>query len=122
MNHFNLTLAAVCAGFAGIATAAGMEQWAVPLGGNTYLTSPASGSPDQVEKSGIKPWQNEKSVFSIYFRTDRAALLNLSLRLKVPEGESVVRATAAGSVFEKMITGDAVQDILLGAIAVKAAG
>ena len=48
-----------------------------PARGNAYLTSTATGSSDGVDKSGIKPWQNEKSVFSIYFRTDRAAALNL---------------------------------------------
>ena len=86
-------LAAAGAGFAGPAVAAEMKEWVVPLGGNAYLTSPAAGSPDRVEPSGIKPWQNEKSVFSIYFRTDRAARLNLRLRLKVPQGESVIRTT-----------------------------
>ncbi len=121
MNHLKLTFAAVCASFAGIA-AAGAEQWVVPLGGNAYLTSPVAESSDGVDKSGIKPWQNEKSVFSIYFRTDRAAVLNLSLRLKVPEGESVIRAAAAGSVFEKKVTGDAVQDVPLGTVTVKAPG
>lgn len=73
-------------------------------------------------ESGIKPWQNERNVFSIYFRTDRAAVLDLRLRLKVPEGESVIRASAAGSAFEKKIKGDAVQDLSLGTISVRAAG
>lgn len=115
-------VASLCASFAGIAAAAGEGQWVVPLGGNAYLTSGAAGSPDRVETAGIKPWQDEKSVFSIYFRTDRAAVLDLSLRLKVPEEESVIRAAAAGSVFEKKIAGAAVQDVSLGTVSVKAAG
>jgi hypothetical protein len=115
-------LVAACTSITGLAPAAEVKEWVVPLGGNAYLTSLAAGSPDQVEKSGIKVWKNEKSVFSIYFRTDRAAVLNLSLRLKVPEGESVIRASAAGSVFEKKITGDAVQDVPLARINAKAAG
>ena len=53
---------------------------------------------------------------------DRAAVLDLSLRLKVPEGESVIRATAAGNVFEKKVTGEAVQELPLGTVSVKAAG
>jgi hypothetical protein len=120
--RLSLVLAALCASFAGIAAVAGAEQWVVPLGGNTYLTSTATGSSDGVGKSGIKPWQNEKSVFSIYFRTDRAAVLNLILRLKVPDGESVIRAAVKGSVFEKKVTGSAVQEMPLGTISVKAAG
>lgn len=114
-------LAALCVCFAGIATAVA-EQWVIPLGGNAYLTSSATGSSDGVGKSGIKLWQNEKSVFSIYFRTDRAAVLNLILRLKVPDGESVIRATAAGGVFEKKVMGSAVREMPLGTISVKAPG
>ena len=111
-----------CTAFAGLAVAEEMKQWVVPLGGNAYLTSPSGGSPDRVEKSGIKSWQSDKSVFSIYFRTDRAATLNLSLRLKVPAGESEIKASVAGSVFERKITGDAVQDLPLGAVSTNAAG
>jgi hypothetical protein len=114
-----VSVSGVCASFGGVDTAA--EPWVVPLGGNAYLTSSAAGSPDQVGKSGIKPWQNEMSVFSICFRVDRAAVLDLSLRLKVPEGESVIRAKAAGKVFEKKVTGSAVQDVPLGTISVNAA-
>ncbi len=115
-------LAILGVGLANLAMAAEMRQWSVPLGGNSYLTSPATGSPDRVEPSGIKLWQNEKSVFSIYFHANRAAVLDLRLRLKVPEGESVIQASAAGSVFEKKITGAALQDISLGKTAVKTAG
>lgn len=112
-------LAMVCTSTVGLAAAAEINEWVVPLGGNTYLTSSAAESPDQVEKSGIKPWKNEKSVFSIYFRADRAAVLDLILRLKVPEGESVIRASVEGSVIEKKITGDAVHNFPLARISVK---
>jgi len=75
-----------------------------------------------VAPSGISKWSDEKSVFSIYFRTDRAAELNLGLRLKAPEGESVIRATSCGSVFETKVTGAGGQDILLGKVSTPAAG
>jgi hypothetical protein len=114
-------VAAYC-GFACLAAAAQMKQWVVPLGGNAYLTSSAAGTPDRVANSGITHWQNEKSIFSIFFRTDRHAALNLSLRLRVPEGESVIRATSAGSVFEKKVTGGDMGNIPLGTVPAKAAG
>jgi hypothetical protein len=110
-------LSAAGAGFAAITPAMGKEQWTVPLGGNAYLTSSAAGSPDRVDGSGIKQWQNENSVFSIYFRTDRAAVLDLSLRLKVPSGDSVIRAAVAKNSFELKISGDEVRDFPLGRIA-----
>jgi hypothetical protein len=115
-------LAAVAAGFVTITPAMAMEQWTVPLGGSAYLTSSAAGSPDRVDASGIRQWQNEKSVFSIYFRTDRAALLDLSLRLKVPDGDSVIRAAVAGSTFEINVTGADVRNVPLGRITTKKEG
>jgi hypothetical protein len=115
-------LAALCTGLAAFCAAEETKQWIIPLGGNAYLTSPAAGSKDMVEPSGIRKWSDESSVFSIYFRTDRAADLKLSLRLKVPEGESVIRAAAGGSIFETKVTGADVQDILLGEISTTAAG
>ena len=125
MSHFEkvlVCLAVVAGGFATITPAMGKEPWTVPLGGNAYLTSSAAGSLDRVEASGVKRWQNEKSVFSIYFRADRAAVLDLSLRLKVPGGESVIRAAVAGSTFKIKITGDAVRNVPLGKITTKKEG
>ncbi len=115
-------LTALCAGLTPFCVAEETKQWAVPLGGNSYLTAPAAGSQDKVEPSGIRAWRDEASVFSIYFRTDRAAEFDLSLRLKVPEGESVIRATSCGSVFETKVTGAASQDVLLGKISTREAG
>lgn len=116
------SLAATFAVFSGSTPAMAKEQWIVPLGGNSYLTSSAAGAPDRVEASGIKQWQNGKSVFSIYFRTDRAAELDLGLRLKVPDGDSGLRATVAGSAFDIDVTGADVRDVPLGKITTDQAG
>ncbi len=115
-------LAALFTGLTAFSVAEEAKPWVVPLGGNAYLTSPAAGSKDMVEPAGIRKWSDETSVFSVYFRTDRTAELDLSLRLKVPEGESVIRATSCGSFFETKATGAGVQDILLGKISTPAAG
>ncbi|MFM2198667.1 MAG: hypothetical protein RLZZ505_2099 [Verrucomicrobiota bacterium] len=115
-------ISASCACLATIAPASGMDRWTVPLGGNSYLTSPATEAPDRVESRGITHWQNEMSVFSIFFRADRAASLNLSLRLKVPAGHSDIRASVAGHTFEMKITGEALQDIPIGTMIAKSDG
>ena len=115
-------LAATCAGFLAITPALGKELWTVPLGGNAFLTSSAAESPDRVEASGIRQWQNEKSIFSMYFRTDRAAVLDLNLRLKVPDGDSVIRAVVAGCTFEINVAGADIHDVPLGKITTNKAG
>jgi hypothetical protein len=114
-------LATACSSLAGAATAE-TKQWVVPLGGNAYLTSSAAGAPDRIDRSGIHAWQSDTSVFSIYFRTDRASLLDLSLRLKVPEGESEIRASVGGKFFDAKVTGGAAQEIELGSVSAGSAG
>jgi hypothetical protein len=114
-------LSAASAVFTNPAGAAEPMQWVVPLGGNAYLTK-SSGSSDKVGHTGISDWRDATSVFSIYFRADCAADLELGLRLRIPEGESVIRAVAMGKRFEKKVGGTAVQDISLGTVSAKAAG
>lgn len=108
--------------FASPLHAADTARWVVPLGGNCYLTKSSKNSPDKVDANGISQWKDKASGFSVYFRADRAATLDLSLRMKVPEGESVIRVAAAGKKFEKSVTGDGFQDVSLGSITVKAPG
>ncbi|MES2922017.1 MAG: DUF3472 domain-containing protein [Verrucomicrobiota bacterium] len=123
-NSARLLLSLVwnCLILTGSATAGEAMNWEVPLGGNAYLTEQAKEATDKVEAAGVKQWRDEKSVFSVYFRVDRAAVLNLALRLKVPEGESSIRATTSGAVYEKKITGPAEQQVDLGRVTLKAPG
>ncbi len=113
------TIPLLAAYFITSANAAEVKSWEVPFGGNAYLTESAESAPDRIDPGGTHQWQDGKSIFSIWFRADRAAELDLALRLKVPEGESVIRATVAGKTFEKTITGANVQ---LGLVEVKAPG
>jgi hypothetical protein len=101
------------------APAAEPATWQIPAGGNAYLTAPADGGAGRVDAAGIRGWTDKRSVFSIYFRADRAAALDLSLRLGAPAEGSVIRASVAGQVFEK--PADAAE-IELGKISVKAPG
>lgn len=119
-----ISIFAVCLAACSVcsAVAAEITEWVVPLGGNAYLTVPAAGSPDRVEASGIRSWADERSMFSIYFRADRAAKLNLALRLRAPAGESVIRATAGGRIFERRISGDAPAEVPLGDLSLEKAG
>ena len=72
------------------ANAGEIEKWEVPIGGNAYLTSSAANSKGRVDAGGLRGWQGKDSVFSIWFHTDRAGVVELSLRLKVPTGESTM--------------------------------
>lgn len=102
--------------------AAEPTQWQVPLGGNAYLTKSADGSSDRVDAAGISEWKNPDSVFSVFFRVDRPATLDLSLRMKEPVEASVIQAAAAGSRFTLRVAADGGLDQRLGSIDIKAPG
>lgn len=113
------TVPFVLAFLSAAAFAAEPAHWQIPAGGNAYLTAPAQSGGGRVDAAGISRWTDEHTVFSIYFRADRAAALDLELRLKAPVAGSVIRATIAGQVFEK--PADAAT-IPLGTVTVKAPG
>jgi hypothetical protein len=91
-------------------------SWAVPLGGNAYVTA---GEGEQGGRGGSR-WGNPEMVRSIYFRVDRPAELKLSLKATVPQGESKIRATAASKTFQVDLKGSG--EFALGAIKVTEAG
>lgn len=97
------------------------SPWPVPLAGNAWLTAGSESSGDGLGRRGLR-WQDQASVFSVYFRVDRPAVLDLALRLKVPEGESVIKARVAGKDFEVKARGRETSDLVLGQVEVKEAG
>lgn len=115
-----LTLPWIASCLAASAVPEAATKWEVPMGGNAYLTSGVEEDSARVDQAGLRQWNNEKSVFSVWFRVDRPAKVHLGLRLKVPKGESLIRAVTVGRNFEKKVMGD--EDSLLGEISVKKAG
>lgn len=102
--------------------AAGAARWEVPLGGNAYLTRAARDSADRIERKGLRPWRSEATVASVFFRVDRAAELDLGLRLTAPDDRAVIRVTAPGMSIDKELTADDAGEVALGSVTVDAAG
>ena len=66
---------------AGLKTGPAAESYTIPIGGNTYLTSGALNQ-DKVSARGITAWTDAASVFSTYFKTDKAGKVRLQLALE----------------------------------------
>lgn len=98
------------------------SPWQVPVAGNAYLTASGNGSEDGLGRRGGTRWRDKDSVFSVYFRVDRPATLDLALKLKVPEGESVIEARIGETRFEIKASGAEELAVPLGKVAVKEAG
>lgn len=96
-------------------------RWQVPVAGNAYVTAREPDGRDGMGRRGWR-WQEPATVWSVFFRVDRAATLDLSFRLSVPEGESVMGATVGGRTFEVTVRGVDPSDATLGRVEVPAAG
>ncbi len=97
-------------------------EWTVPLAGNAYRTKASEKAPGRVDGEGISRWQEGETTFSVYFRADRAAVLDLALRMKVPKGKSEIRVKVDGTSLDQTVTGEGEQEVKLGSVTVKAGG
>ncbi len=96
--------------------------WQIPLGGNEYLTKSREASSDHVTPAGISRWQEDFSVFSVFFHVDRPGTLHLSLRMKSTDGPSVILATSGKSRFKATVVSADFQSYDLGEITAKESG
>ncbi len=103
----------------GVAVSAPQE---IPVGGNTFLTKAADGSPDRVDRRGRLRWSDSASVFSLFFHVDRATDLDLALQASVEEGASAITLTAAGQSFAFDLVAGAEAPTPVGRVSVKEAG
>ena len=79
-------------------------EWSVPLGGNAYHTAPQP-SRSGLRRDGSIRWSNPQSVFSVYFRVDRPAALQLKILAREVDGSSKLRATVGDDSFEVVVDG-----------------
>jgi hypothetical protein len=96
-------------------------RWQVPFAGNGYQTARAEAGADGMGRRGGR-WGDPETVWSLFFRVDRPALLDLGLRMAVPEGESVIRASVGGRSFEVTARDAEPAEVSLGRVEATAAG
>ncbi|MCK7553620.1 DUF5077 domain-containing protein [Chitinophaga sedimenti] len=98
-------------------------SYSVPLAGNGFVTTLASGGAEVITGNGLGNWTNANSITSVYFRLGLTGTLNVSIRAKVaPSGSSNIKVTVNGTVFNKTITGSSYATHAIGSVTVGAAG
>lgn len=98
------------------------SSYSVPLAGNGYVTTLASGGSEVITGNGLGNWTNAASITSAWFRLSLTGTLNVSIRAKVPSGTSNIRVTVNGTAFTKSITGSSYATHSIGSVTVSAAG
>jgi hypothetical protein len=108
-------------GLAAGGTAWGAQHWSVPLAGNTFRTAPGPGS-GGLTRSGHLRWGEPQEVYSVFFRVDRPAQLQLSLVGRAAEGTGRLRLQAEGQTFAVSFSGDESHEQPVGQLTVERAG
>jgi len=73
----------------------------VPLGGNGWLSK---GAKAVINEKGLTNWVSDKDVITVYLRPETTGSLNISLKLLVPDGKSVITVTVGKKVFSKAVS------------------
>lgn len=72
----------------------------IPLGGNSYVTTSGGSSGGRVSDDGFTSWTSENTVFSTFFRVNKAGDLKMFLKYRASDDGNIIAVTCQGSVFE----------------------
>ena len=79
-------------------------EWSVPLGGNAFKTAPEPGGRRSRRRGSIK-LDDSNSVYSIFFRVDRQAELELKVKASVSEGSTPLQVRVGNQTFDASVEG-----------------
>lgn len=94
----------------------------IPLAGNAFLTQLPTNAPELITVKGLVNWENPGSICSGYFRLEQTGELHIALRLKVPEGTSILSIRVNGTLFSVNANNRNYQDIAVGKVTITAPG
>ena len=79
-------------------------EWSVPVGGNAFKTAPEPGGRRSGRRGNIK-LDDSSSVYSIFFRVDRKAELELKVKASVSEGSTPLQVRVGNQAFDVAVEG-----------------
>ncbi|MGO4291195.1 DUF3472 domain-containing protein [Chitinophaga sp. RAB17] len=98
------------------------SSYDVPLAGNAFVTTAATGGAEVITSNGLGNWTSASAITSTYFRLALTGTLNVSIKMKVPSGTSNIKVTVNGTAFTKTVTGNAYTTYSIGSVNITAAG
>lgn len=100
----------------------GGSSLTVPVGGNAYVTTLASGGTETVTATALTNWTNANSIFTAYFRLGTIGELTVKVKARSPSGNSSIKVNVNGSPFTVNITDTAYTLLDVGTVNITSAG
>ena len=122
MHPFRILLIAVLLSMESLfaRAAAHAAQWSIPIMGNVFRTEPEVGRIGT--HKDLLAWEDSAEVYSIFFRVDRPATLDLSLTARAPKDSSSMSLRYGKQSFKVILKGDKSKEHRVGQIHVPKAG
>ncbi len=94
-------------------------QTSIPIGGNTFITK---GGEARISDKGLSSWSEKSTIASVYFKTEKAGELRLSLRLKALDGKSQIKVSVEGKAYEKKLSNEQYEILEIATVKIKKPG
>ena len=93
----------------------------VELGGNAFVTSPASGATEVIGASGLSNWNSANTIVSTYFRMSAAGSATVAITAK-GSNSSAIRVSLNGTPYNLQLSSGPAKTYVVGTVDVAAAG
>lgn len=94
----------------------------IPAAGNSWVLNDTSLANEVVTNTGITKWTDRSSKIRTYFRVEQTGILNLSIRLKVENGNSVIKVTVGGEKKNMILSNSTFDTIKIGSFKIDKPG
>ena len=93
----------------------------IPTGGNSWIVNDL-GKNDNVSNEGVHNWVDLSDVIRTYFYVNNIGKMGVGLKIKSPEGTSIIKVTVGGVSKEVEISNSAYKDVYIGEFEIASTG
>jgi hypothetical protein len=94
----------------------------VPLEGNCWILKNTPGLTQQVSDYKSSDWKESNQVLRTFFRVSDSGEIGIGIKVRVPEGKSLIKAIFNGESKETEVSGNTFTEVFIGNFAVPASG
>ena len=107
ISNLLFSLLIFCCAVANAAIPAALTNIAVPLAGNAFITTLATGGVEEINDTGLTNWTNTETITTVFFSVGKMGKLNVAIKAGVPlSSKSAVTVSVNGKAVKVNLGGD----------------